>query len=315
MRSVRAGRSTGGLAAVVAIGVLAVVVVLLAVFALRQPANPDAGQVPGPVPTWGAQRTPTPTPTPTGSSSPTPGAVVPDPQLVDMLDAQSGVRAMTGNCGGVKPQIEMTTDGGATWTKTDLGDIDARQVLAVSFTSTDQIDLVVADATCTATMVTSYTGGQYWQAYPERLAESTYVDPGDPLIVHYLGSALPSPCPAEQVVSSSSGPIVSCVDGSAQAYSASSAAWQTIASAGVVAIAADDETLLVAIESDPTCPGILIQSTATASSPALSSLSCLTPEAVQSGVTLSLDGGLAWYWSNSTFLRSPDGGATWLPTA
>lgn len=303
----RSSRTTGGLVVTLVVGVLAVTAVLLAVFALRVPSNPDAGEIPGPIPTWGGGTNPGVAPTSTPSPTSVDEPVSPSPQFLSMYDGTFGIRATAGSCTGAPAVVQRTSDGGATWTAVTFDGVDVRQVLALDYVSDSQINVVAAAADCTQTVVTSFTGGEFWQAYPEQIGSATYVQPTDQTTVRVEGTNMTAPCTVREVQSVTQTVVVLCSDGSVQVRS-SAGAWAPANVSRALAMAPSGPSGLVLAVSEPTCSGVLIRSI-DVSSGASTDLSCLAAE--QANATIDLVSSSVFYWSGADFFTSKTGGASW----
>ncbi|PPF82738.1 hypothetical protein C5B96_08865 [Subtercola sp. Z020] len=115
--------------------------------------------------------------TPAPSGTPTPGATsaAPAAALTGMASATVGYRATAGTCSGNSTStdsvIELTTDGGATWTKVNPTDIRIRAVEKINVVDASHVDVLARYGdNCTRSDVTTYTQGEFWQVYPDRTA-------------------------------------------------------------------------------------------------------------------------------------------------
>lgn len=301
----RSSQSTGGLVVTLIVGVLAVTAVLLAVFALRVPSSPDAGEVPGPIPTWGggeAYSTPTPT------SSRAEAAANPSPQFLSMYDQSSGIRATAGSCAGAPPVVQRTADGGVTWTSVTFEGMDVRQVLGLNYVSESQIDVIAAVAGCAPTVVSSFTGGEFWQAYPERIGSATFVQPIDPSTIRVQGADVAAPCTVRAVQLVSQSLAALCSDGSVIIRSAAS--WIRLDTSPVLAMAPFGATSIAVAASSPSCASVLIRSIDIESGVS-TDLSCLDAERTEA--TLNAVANAIFYWSAADFFASKTGGISWSP--
>lgn len=190
-------RVGGRLIAIAATTALAVGVVVLATMALQRGEGTGVSGIASPAPsfTFGdlATESPTPSPTPTAEAAPAESA---DERFL-AIDGSQLWRATAGSCAAsapVAPVVEMSTDGGRTWT--DVTPPDARQVLNVAaFGAAGQGEVIAATGdACTPTALRTYTAGRAWEAYPDVLAASTYVSPADRSSVVVAGSASAAPC-------------------------------------------------------------------------------------------------------------------------
>ncbi|RFA13985.1 hypothetical protein B7R22_10145 [Subtercola boreus] len=92
-----------------------------------------------------------------------------------MADAKVGYRATPGTCTGnstaTDSVIELTTDGGATWTNVNPTDLRIRSVEKLIVVDDSHVDLLATyGASCTESAISTFTQGEFWQAYPNRTA-------------------------------------------------------------------------------------------------------------------------------------------------
>lgn len=305
----------GGIVAAGLVGVLALGAILLAVYALRAPIVADAGQAPGPAPTW----TPITSSTPVPSASPTTapgGSATAAPQVLALEADGLAVRSTRGACGGAAPTASISTDGGVTWTPVSFGSVSVKQILSVDIVDDDQIDFVAAiSSSCTPTVVTSFTGGDFWASYPDRLAEGVYIDPAAGTI-EYLGQALTTPCATlVDVERIERGAVAHCADG-LYVYDASDAAWSTLSLVPALAIGAgtDSDAVIAAVSGATGCDGVQMRRFDLSTVPQDGAIgTCITNDVALPDTTLATDGTAGLFWSGASVLASSDGGVSWAP--
>jgi hypothetical protein len=119
-------------------------------------------------PATGPAATPTTKPvTPRASSRPSdsatspPAAAVPVTRLVSALDAATAWRATTGSCDAGGAVVEVTTDGGETWTRLRS---PARAVARVQALDENRAFLIAAGADCSLRQYSTNDVGGTWQA-------------------------------------------------------------------------------------------------------------------------------------------------------
>ena len=295
------------LLAVIGLCVFLVVDVVLVAWALTA-TQPKGTAKPGPIPTFtNYPQTPGATPTPTAAET----AVTAAPRVLIAVSATEAYRATPGSCTGTATTIEKSTDAGVTWSTLDTSQYDFRTTLALYDASDSQLSSVTGTGTaCTVDTYSSFTGGQFWQEYPENLASATYVDPTDASTIHTAAGAEDSPCPTALKVSAASNSTAVLCAGAVYTR-AGAGDWAAAQIPGVLALTtAADSGYTVAVSGVSGCSGIAIEAlTVGAASPSLKG--CLTSATSPAGVTLARSGSTLWLWSNDTVSLSSDGGVTW----
>ncbi|WP_378147693.1 hypothetical protein ACFJGV_06330 [Cnuibacter sp. UC19_7] len=205
--------------------------------------------------------------------------------------------------------MQLTTDGGVTWTSVAFDGADVRQLLSLDYVSESQIDVIAATADCTPTVVTSFTGGEFWQAYPDQIESVTFLQPTDPTVLRVQGADVTAPCAVREVRSVSQSLAVLCSDGSVQVRG-KTALWTQLNTSDVLAMAPNGATGVLVVSSVPTCTGVLVRSI-DIDSGASTDLSCLA--ARRTNATVDLMANSVFYWSGADFLLSETGGTSWAP--
>ncbi|MCR8669844.1 hypothetical protein NWP09_01600 [Agrococcus sp. HG114] len=233
----------------IAVAVLLVVDVILVAVALRAHDVPPSA--PGPT---GTQQPLLPSGSPTSSGAPSPDATAAaEPTGTRLLSAISSTvawRAEQGACG-VPGSIELTTDGGQTWTPADL-ELEG-PVLALEPNADGRRGIVVmADAACEPVVQRTFTGGVGWELAPDQRLGS-YVDADGTVTLE--GATVDAPCQQPQAVTASGGGVVLC-DGVAQARS-SSGRWVGVAQ-DVAAIGSAEGGVAVVLRNAEGCDGMAV---------------------------------------------------------
>lgn len=151
---------------------------------------PHPGQA-APVPTFSlGVQTPTPSPT---------HAPVLDRAVERFLTVGTGAgsnvwwRGVAGACGGAAPVVERSTDGGATWTNVTPPGI--AQLASIEVFDQTEADLVVGvGPNCEPQALRTFTQGQFWESFPETLAQSRFIGLADPATVVTPGGPVAAPC-------------------------------------------------------------------------------------------------------------------------
>lgn len=303
---------------ITAIVVLACVAAVLVYFALRPAPVPDAGETPPGEPVPSVTSGALPIATAPSEPAPSAGAQTASGLFLDAVDGQVAARASAGSCTGSAPSVETTGDGGETWTARPLQTSDdVRQILSLEMVDADQIDLVVlVGPDCSPNLLSTFTGGQFWQLYPDRLSAQSYLVPGDSAQIVIAGASVANPCaaPLELAVSDGSA-AVHCADITAIATT-SPAGWLPVTASGLYAAAWSSSqsasTLLGGVLNPAACDGLQITSFASDGSDfAGTALGCAPSGSDPAATALGTGGGAIWLWSDVGVAVSTDGGLTW----
>lgn len=264
----------------------------------------------GPIPTFtnAPSNRPTPTVTPTPAPAPAPTAVA-APRILAVVNATEAYRATRGVCTGGDAVVEKSTDAGATWATLPTTRYNFHTIMSLTDASDTHVAAVAgANANCAIGAYASFTGGQFWEQYPQNLPGSRYIDPADPATIHTDAGAQPSPCPAALQLAESGDTTAVLCEGTV-ALRAGQAAWTNVPVPGVLALAASDSGYTLAVSSVPDCAGVAIQSLPLdGTQPAAVGCAPVTDPA---GVTIARSGAELWLWSGTSVLISHDAGATW----
>ncbi len=246
----------------VLVGILTVVVIVLAWLAYRH-VNPSAAE---PTPAASASlgtitASPTPTATPTPTPTPEAAPVDLDAQRFLVVTGETSVwRATAGSCtDGTAPLVERSTDNGATFTDVTPTYLGIAQVASLDPFDAAQAEMVAGMGEgCEAQALRTFTGGDFWESYPDVLAGSTYVDFGDPSRVVTPDGAIDAPCAEAWGLRAQSGTVAVICEGGA--FTRDGDGWAEISTTGaVVAVAIDGDGVAVA-SSTPDCVGVLVTS-------------------------------------------------------
>ncbi len=175
MAEKRTGRASWLVASIVAFLCLDIALVVIALQPRtdsQDSANPPSAAISSVIPTGTPASTPSPTPTslPTSTNSAIPAVSLgADFRFLGLTTDGIGFRATKGSCVSDTSVVEKTGDGGVTWEKTNPSDLDIRETDSLAVVDESHVDLLarIGD-TCTASAVSTYTQGEFWQAYPNR---------------------------------------------------------------------------------------------------------------------------------------------------
>lgn len=291
--------------ALIAIGitlflVLDVALVLWAINANR----PDPSAQPAPIPTFGVYEPPTPTPTATVP------AVVAAPRLLTVASGDVAWRSIAGACPSPSAVVEATTDRGATWSAITVP--GANRVLGLEGVDASQLRVVAAtDNGCEVTLSESFTAGQFFERYPDRLGDAVYLDSADPKVVHVRGAVSTAPCSVLQLASTDQATGGVCADELIQ-LAAGATSWDRVSVPGLLSAAPrEGGGYTLARAGAEGCEGIAIESIAGSIAQSQPVRVGCVADTAPSEVTLAARGASVWLWSGTTTRVSSDGGANW----
>lgn len=313
--------------------VLALLVVdgVLVVMALRNRPEPPAVTVmddpPPATPTESA--TPTPmttsaTPTPTATTpTPSPTADPVDPGVprelpLSVLDDQIAVRGTPGSCTEGGGSVEITEDGGETWTPFNIGDL---AVVRVRITS-DDFFFIGADADCRTDLVRNEDRDETWT--PSGSTNNAWHMLGNPALseVHAPpDNVMPGPCRevgagiVELEGIDDVAAYVLCGDGSVHRTGDGASSWDPVGTApGARAMGLADGQPLVAATGVEGCDGLAVQEI---DGEEPTQVGCVDGAEVADdvGAALSFAGQVGFVLAGGQTWTTVDGGANWTPAA
>ena len=265
----------------------------------------------GPIPTFtNYPSTPTGTPTPVPTATPAASQVTAAPRFLAAVSATEAYRATPGSCTGAGTVIEKTTDAGATWQPLNTTTYDFHTLMALYGATDSQLSAVTGTGDgCTTSAFSSFTGGQFWQQYPNNLATATYIDPADRSTIHTAAGAEDAPCDgAVQIATTSNSTAVLCPG--VIYVQPGAGAWSATNLAGALAITPSASGYTVAATGVAGCTGIELESLAVDGS-ALRPLGCNASVTSPTAVTVAQSGSALWLWSGTTTAVSLNAGVTW----
>ncbi|GAA1962029.1 hypothetical protein [Agromyces allii] len=244
----------------------------------------------------------------TATTGPTPATGIRPTVMLAALDANTAYRGATGTCQGAEATIEVTVDGGETWTAGFTEGLTELQ--SVEASDGDIVTMVARDPACALGRYRSYVQGDDWEPTGE-VEPAWYLD-GERVVGPNGDSA---PCEAGAVQAAGSSPTsaaVLCASGELFVTTDVGATWAAATATGAVALAAGPSGYVVALTSDG-CRGIRIADVDLASATGVSAPgACLDADAAPGSTVIdAASGGIVWAWSGGVLARSTDGGATW----
>ncbi|GAA1838440.1 hypothetical protein [Agromyces salentinus] len=292
-------------AAIVVFVLVDAALVWWAITSVRSDASPPQGEVLPtlPPPASESPSEPTSSPSPAADADAVPTVVRPTVVLA-ALDANLAYRGVVGRCPDAAAALEVSVDGGATWTPaytaglTDLQSIDPSDA--------DIVTMIARDPTsCGVGGYRSFVQGDDWEPAGE-LEPTWYLDGAQ--VVGPAGASTPCDGPVQVAATSTETATVFCESGKAVVTNDSGASWSvTELPPGALAITATPELTLVAVTGDG-CRGIRIAKLASDAAPGACLEADLTPGTTVIDVASD---GTVWAYAGGVLARSTDGGATW----
>ena len=258
-----------------------------------------------------APETPEASPEPTADAA----AVVAPARLLSAVDSRTAWRSSRGACpAGEAPVLERTDDGGTTWRSVQIGTDQPAALDRVQAQDAATVFVVGATAgTCEPVFAQTFTSGEAFRTYPDRLAASWYVAAAYPATVHSPSGAFAAPCAVvtSLAVTDDSRAAVLCADGQLRATADGAATWgAAVPAPGVVDLTASSTGYLLA-GTGGSCEGVAVSSWA-ATGGVLTDVGCASGAAPAAGqLAVAARAGSAWLWSGDDVLVSTDGGASW----
>lgn len=304
----------------IALAVFLLVDAGLVVWALNDRARDSSGSAASddgmlssrtPTPTASSASTPISTPTPTSSAQ---ANTMPPTRTLDAVSSEVAWRAETNGCPGGPAIVEVTQDGGESWSDSDAGtNTDARSVLRIVAESASEATTVVLRGdNCDSTIVGTYVGGAEWEEYPDRLPRYWLVNPGDRATVVTSAGAKKAPCDTVIAVAPRDENVgaVLCSNQAFHVTQDSGESWsKAVKVDGAVTLTATNSGYAVAVINQGDCAGLSIVAVSgdTVGSPR----GCTGADVSAGDVAISEADNTLWAWVADELFRSNDGGESW----
>jgi hypothetical protein len=293
---------------VAVVAVLVVVDVLLVALALGRTAPEQNGPA-GPIPTFTSTPDTTETARPSASADADAASTAQaGRRLLAAVDGQEAWRASGGSCGGPRPVLEHSVDGGATWVPVGLG-TDVGSLMAIRASSSELSILAGVGDDCTTTPRTSADAGATWNAGAPGAAGAGISTDGVVLSKGTVQAPCSDPIEAFQGQQTA---VVIC-DGQLE-WRTGEQAWVDVPMGGVRSIAVDGSEYTLARVDVASCDGVqLVTMPAAGVTPStpVTPVGCADGADTDGTVTIDRAGQDVWLWDGETVRVSSDGGATW----
>ncbi|GAA2002700.1 hypothetical protein [Microbacterium ulmi] len=284
--------------AIVAVVALAAGVGILAALAVERGERAVPEGTAAPVPTFalGVQ-----TPSPTPSATPTPEARPRQSERFLAVGPGAMWRATAGACAKEGPLLERSVDGGAMWTDVTPRYRGAAQVASLDVFEGSEAGIVAGvGGGCDTQALRTYTEGEFWDSYPDVLAQSRYVDVFDAAVVHTRTGRVAAPCPDAHGLRAT-GPVVALVcDGTAYVLSPDNA-WLPLPGTDAAAVAISSGDLWSAHTAED-CTGLAITRFDGADPAAGTRVTCAAADSA-GPIALAAVGDALWLWAGDAVSR------------
>jgi hypothetical protein len=203
--------------------------------------------------------------------------------------------------------VEVSTDGGRTWTRTDPG---LRAVVRLKTFGTSGVFAVGSDADCRPTFARSEGPGQPWRVDRTGTGDKWYRVPGKPDTVHAPGGDASRPCGSDLTDLAGLGTYQAaalCADGRIRTID-QGRGWRTVQTrSGGVALNADDAGF-VAARRRSGCRTVSVVRFDVAGAGLRRAGDCLPGSRPAPGRTaVSVSGSSTWVWNAKTTVRRTTG--------
>lgn len=299
-----------GLAVAVAVDVALVAVALAQV---RTPPDSGAMYIPPTFATLG----PTSTPAPSSAAPPTEEpAAVPPARFLSALDDTTAWRAAASTCPTETLAVDLTTDGGGTWTTVEVGaDSAASNVLHLDVIDAVSVSMLTQSRVdCAPQYTSTNSSGLAWVSSTDALAAGWFVLPSDPAVIYSPGGARAAPCVVvDWAARSADEAAVLCREQVVFRTSDGGQSWDGgLAIPGVASIDNSAGGYVVAAHGQGSCSGVEVRSLGAAASPDDGAFSgCFDARYTLGEVVISAGAGSIWVWAGTSLGVSTDGGNTW----
>jgi hypothetical protein len=225
-------------------------------------------------------------------------------------DPERLLRAQGVECGAGDPTLEVSADGGQTWTQADTSMLEMAGVRQIQFGEGGRAQLAFVDQQCGLQFARSYVYGGAWEAGPGAGGIWTLSPEDDVEGLVVSGEEVEAPCTVVGTSGASERGIILCDDGTVAVSDDSGQSWSdTIAVDGAQAVASGADDFLVVSQDTDDCAGVSVRSFD--GDELGDSGECKDVEIEPDQIAASVGAGSLYVWANDETLRSDDLGESW----
>lgn len=223
------------------------------------------------------------------------------------------IRGEFGSCEGEPGWAEVSQDGGFFWELSNTIVQEAMQVLGVRIGTGGYVEMTTLDTVCEPFLLRSYIGGYSWQYAPGEVESRWYFNPLNASAINTPFGQIEAPCEVIQlsVSESATSAAVLCQDSTVMTSTDEGQTWSVAGDkTGAVAVAAQDDRILIANGYADECNGVQLQTVS--GGDAANVGSCLDVSPASDQIAIAAFAGDVAVWSGDTLRWSIDGGESWL---
>lgn len=246
-----------------------------------------------------------------GATEAVPGLAEPSDRLLAVSDdPERLLRAQGTECGAGSLTIEVSTDGGQTWTESDTSMLELSAVRQIKFGEGGRAQLAFLDQQCELKFADSFVYGGAWEAGANTAGIWTLgMDETAPALL-VSGEEVDAPCAVVGTYGVEDTGIVLCDDGSVSISQDGGQSWtKKIAVPGARAVTAEAGQFVVVTSATEDCTGMSVRSI---DGDKLTDIGeCTDVPAQPEEIAVSAMAGTLFVWADDQILRSDDFGQTW----
>ncbi|MBM7798534.1 hypothetical protein JOE57_001455 [Microlunatus panaciterrae] len=305
---------------IIAIAALLLLNVVLIALLLGRPAAPvsagpaDPSSSSDPSDSASAEPSDSPSPQPSAAAEPSDGATptARTKRLISVASDSQGWRATIGDCD-TPGRVEVTEDGGQSWTRTTSPELGP--VTRIKALDGNTLFAIGGMTDCKAEFLISYSNGAEWEGRNANLRGSWYLTPRDRTQVHAAGGDRSRPCKDQLndlAASDDQHAAVLCSNGSVLTTADSGKSWNTIGTvAGASALGADGSSYVAAGVTDG-CNGVTVTTFDAEAEKVKDTRRCApVPAPSPADIAVAKRGSSIWVWAGPDVAVSRDSGKTW----
>lgn len=225
-------------------------------------------------------------------------------------DPERVLRAEAAECGADEPSIDVSADGGQTWTPADTSTLELSGIRQLGFGNNGIAHLAFVNQQCEMQFAQSYVYGGAWEPSSDARGTWTLTEEYGENEILIAGTAVDTPCPTVSVSGLGNHGIILCDNSSASVTDDAGKTWGDLISVPAAqAVAQVDEEPIIATLDDAGCAGISVKSVSRKKVEDRGS--CAEVDADVGQVAVAGSGTNLIVWAGEEIIRSDDSGATW----